>query len=131
MITKAYIEALPKPGDNIFIVRIPLFESAGIGHTLNRLNTSNYEATLCYQPGNMKGYAVGDCVYVAFEHDECSEPVIIGKLYVNDSTSEPSFACPEQLNVSDKTTLSKNTYIDDLNVYELLNKVKVLLDNQT
>ena len=56
MITKGYIEKLPEMDSNIFIVRIPLFETASIGYTEDKLSTSNFEATLCYQPGNFKGY---------------------------------------------------------------------------
>ena len=131
MVTKGIIESLPEVGSNRFLVRIPLFESAGIGHTDDRLNTSNFEATLCYQPGNFKGYNVGDVVYIGFEADNISYPVILGKLYVpNDDASSNSYTYANQLRVDGRTDLSSDTYINEQNVSitltNLINLVNVL-----
>jgi hypothetical protein len=55
MITKGYIISKSKENSNKYLVRIPIFESTGVGVTLKSLNSSISECTLCYNPGTYEG----------------------------------------------------------------------------
>ena len=136
MVTKGYITKLPETGNNIFIVRIPLFETAGIGYVEEGVSSSNFEATLCYQPGNLHGYAVGDCVVVSFESDNVSHPIILGKLYLGTEDEKSlNLSCPNKLVVGGTSLLSKETYISDINVLKMIKdfngRIKQLEDKVT
>ena len=80
MLTKGYITDLPK-FNNKYKVRIPVFETAGIGNTKSVFNASVIEATLVYTPGIIDNISIGDCVVIGFENDKQSKPIILGKLY--------------------------------------------------
>lgn len=82
MLTKGYITDLPK-FNNKYKVRIPVFETAGIGNTKSVFNASVIEATLVYTPGIIDNISIGDCVVIGFENDKQSKPIILGKLYCN------------------------------------------------
>lgn len=72
MITKAIIK---EKKDNLFLVRIPLLESAG---TTDEVVLT---ATLCHEPGNIEAYNINDVVFVGFENNAIGSPIILGKLY--------------------------------------------------
>ena len=77
MFTKALIVRPREQGNNIYKVRIPLFEDTTGTEIV-------YDALCCHAPGVYGGLNVGDCVYIAFEDAKLNIPVIIGKLYVNE-----------------------------------------------
>lgn len=77
MFTKALIVDTPKQGDNIYRVRIPLFEDTTGTEIV-------YDALCCHAPGTYGGLNPGDCVYVSFEDGKMNIPVIIGRLYVEE-----------------------------------------------
>lgn len=78
MITKAKIESILNDG-NYATVRIPMYNKAstavGATHS-NHLNS----APIVALPGITPKYQVGDTVYVAFEDDDTSQPVILGNI---------------------------------------------------
>ena len=81
MITKAIIKRLNTENDNHFIVYIPFLRKAN-----DKEENATLSATLCYIPGITNTFSVGDIVYVSFEENKASNPVIIGKLFTgNDS----------------------------------------------
>lgn len=104
MILKAYIAELPKRDDNIFKVRIPFMED-------NTTNEMIFNALLCNQPGEYKGYRVGDCVFVSFENEKLDVAIILGKLYVNEDMDQPTYHVVNELNVTSKVTLPDDTSI--------------------
>lgn len=75
MVTKAYIQSIDFAG-NTCVVRIPLFEHAGLDERVLA------DATIAIPPGVYNGYQVGDAVVIGFEHDQYAEPIILGKLYL-------------------------------------------------
>ena len=63
-------------GTNTCLVRIPIFETNGIG------DQALFTATIAIPPGVHTGYQEGDIVFVSFCDNTLSLPVIIGKLYL-------------------------------------------------
>ena len=110
MITKAIVEEVGRDGYHLR-VRIPIFhkiENAPGSTPFKELPM----ALINYSPGCKPNYSPGDIVYVGFENDQYSEPVIIGSL-LNDSY--------ENMNGSILTDSINDVSIDDIltnNVYE-------------
>lgn len=104
MILKAYIIELPKKDDNIFKVRIPFMED-------NTTNEMVFKALLCNQPGDYKGYRVGDCVFVSFENDKLNTAIILGKLFIEEEEEVPTYRVINELKVTSKISLPNNTTI--------------------
>ena len=127
MITKGIIKELPTKYylgknnttqfNNKFIVELPIFNSSGINPD-NPLNASIVEATLCYQPGSLDGYRVGDVVFVSFEDNDYSKPVILGKLYLGDE-QPVGLTKSEHLEISNSAILPENTQLGDITVKNL------------
>lgn len=68
-------------------VRIPIYDKAETSATATP-NKFLSVATMCIQPGILPNYQVGDVVYVDFEMDIISQPIIMGLLFregMNDS----------------------------------------------
>lgn len=87
-------------------VHISSFDSPGI-----RLNT-DIDATISLPPTTTSPYKVGDVVFVGFENNSISKPVVLGKLYLgNDKDDNFSFANLSELSVQDKVNLPENTTI--------------------
>ena len=93
--------------DNKFRVRIPLFESAG------NLSECILTATLCYVPGDLDVYRVGDVVFVAFENNQINSPVIIGKLYTGKEETNTKLSQSANLKVTTQAILPGNTKIGE------------------
>ena len=122
MIQKAVIKNI---NNNIFTIRIPIFETAG--------SNTEYttEARLCYEPGNLQSYNINDVVFVAFENDEINDPVIIGKLFTGKEEVSTTFSKNSALTVTGQTVLSENTKIGKLtydDLYNLVQKVNLIND---
>ena len=75
MLTKGIITEIDY-NESTCIVRIPFFENAGNPQIMTA------KATLSIVPGIYNGYKVNDVVYVTFENNELTSPVVIGKLYI-------------------------------------------------
>ncbi len=124
MITKAKILQLPKGAyqneqgelvvDNKFKIYIPIFRRAGEPID-NPLSASTMYATLCYNPGAENGYRVGDVVYISFENNQMGEPIILGKLFLNNSQESlnTTYLVGDELNISNTAKLPINTTIGD------------------
>ena len=124
MITRAQIKE--KDGSNKYRVLIPVF--AGL---LDMANTSNIainkeglltSAYICSTPFYPSNYELGDIVYVTFEENDLSKPVIIGKLYLADNTKnkfdlENQFARLSSVLSSDSKYLTTDN-LDDLSIQE-------------
>ena len=123
MLTKGYIVELSTSTNNKFKVRIPLFDSAGQDTLTNEDNI--VEATLCYEPSNLDSYEVGDCVFIEFENDEESKPVIIGKLYTIDSKGNRGLGNLSTLNVSSSATLPLDSTLGDVKLQAIIDSLKL------
>ena len=78
MITRAIVDTVI----NKYNVRIRIPKKHKI-ETANGATPSNQlpVATICYQPGYPLAYNKGDIVYIEYENEDYSKPVILGKLY--------------------------------------------------
>lgn len=115
MITLGYIVRLPITGDNLFKVSIPLFKQAGSGDS-----ASIFDANLCYTPGNLNGYRVGDCVVLGFLNNYMNNPIILGKLYTAEAESASNFSFANSLEVTESAKLPKETSIGEITYDKLL-----------
>lgn len=83
MITKGLIKTIDY-NNNSCTVRLPLFEGANTVHEVI------LPAIFSIQPGIYNGYAEGDVVFVDFETDNFSTPIVIGKLFLGTGKEENS-----------------------------------------
>ena len=135
MITKAIIEEMMTDGYHARI-RIPTF------HKINNVPGSTPfgelpKALINYAPGCKPNFSVGDVVYVAFENNQISEPVIIGALfkgemdiscslltdsvvYADDGSSRDVTNGQENSNVIRNTVINNYTDLTDEEYYSLL-----------
>lgn len=121
MVTKAIIKG-KDPGSNKYIVRIPFLETSASKSTVSNQNLL-YEAILASTPGVIESYKENDVVIVSFEDHRSANPVIIGKLYLNNE--EPrGYARLESLEVTGKTILSSDTMLGNISVKDLEKLVK-------
>ena len=116
MITKAIVEE--KINQYQYRVRIPIFD---------RVNDSPQHtdfkdlaiATVSTPRGINNNIQVGDVVFVGFEDNNASQPIILGHLYREQLTKEDqSFLNISQINVSGHAQLPLSTRIDNLNIYD-------------
>lgn len=109
MITKGIIES--KSSANKYLVRIPILSNSSVGNS--NIEISKIEATVCYEPGNYNEYKNGDVVFIAFEDNTYSQPVIMGKLYTGVDSKENNLIQASNLTVFDSAKLPKSTIIGD------------------
>lgn len=128
MLTKGYIVELATKTSNKFKVRIPLFDSAGQDTLTNEDNT--VDATLCYEPSNLNSYKVGDCVFIEFENDEESKPVIMGKLYTTSTKETRGLGNLNTLNVSSSATLPLDSTLGDVKLQAFIDNLKLSQNNK-
>lgn len=106
MITKGILKAI-NYNENSCTVRIPLFE------TTSSTNEVVLPAIFLTQPGSYNGYSEGDVVFVDFENNSLSSPIIIGKLYLGaikeKATSKKGGLTIADLSVTSSATLPLDT----------------------
>ena len=94
-------------------VRIPIYNKSEESPTA----TPNEELSIgpvCTLPGVAPNFNIGDVVIVAFEQDIYTDPVILGKLYLNDIHNTYSDVHTGELKVTSKATLPTNTRIGNV-----------------
>lgn len=131
MITRGIIRAVPSGEetyidgklqvDNLFQVEIPTLRTA---NNTTTTSTSIFlsDALLCYQPGNLNSYRVGDVVFLTIDEPE-SLPIIIGKMYVGDEDAT-NYSKNNTLEVTQKAILPEDTKIGDISFRELKCTIK-------
>lgn len=106
MIVKGIIKSIDF-GSNTCMVRIPTWEPVGNPETV-------IPAVFSVTPGTFNSYKENDVVWVAFENNIASHPVVIGKLYTGtnaDKTEPRGVVNCQSLTVSDSATLPASTRI--------------------
>jgi len=98
-------------------VRIPFYDYAedSLGSTTN---SKLYKASICTMPGCKPAYVVGDIVYVDFENNDLSKPVVLGVLYREGSLSSLDISC-QSMTSEISTTLSSDTTIGNITKDEI------------
>lgn len=142
MITKAIIEEMMMDGYHARI-RIPVFHK--IKNVPGATPFSELPLALInYAPGCKPNFSVGDVVYVAFENNQASEPVIIGALfkgemdiscslladsvvYAKHNNSNDITNNQENSNIINNTEVNNYTDLTDEEYYSLLAK---LIENE-
>jgi hypothetical protein len=117
MITKGYVISKSQNTPNKYLVRIPIFESAG----QSNINQAISECTLSHNPGTYEALIPGDCVFISFEDNLYSKPVILGKLFVNVESESSGYQYNTDLKVTHKATLPVDTTIGSVPFDNILN----------
>ena len=102
---KAIIEEIKDDGFQI-LVRIPYFDKleSSLGS-----NKNLYSATVCTLPGCKPCFSIGEIVFITFENNDNSKPVIVGTLHrKNPGMSSVDVSC-QSLNVEVDATFSNET----------------------
>jgi len=119
MIFKAIVVSRTDDDNKIYIT-IPVLDGASSKTDFKGVNKRL--ATVCSLPGCMPVYATGDVVYVDFEQDNMSEPIVIGSLLSSESNTSIINVNAESLKVNVDTQLSDETFIGN----ELYNNIPVV-----
>ena len=88
--------------ENSCTVRLPLFETAAASGEVV------LDAIISIQPGLYNGYTEGDVVFVDFENNKLSQPVVVGKLYLG-TEKEAAAATPSAMTVSNLKVTTQAT----------------------
>lgn len=125
MITKAIIENIEPDGFHAK-VRIPIYhkiENAPGAVMYDELPT----ALICFAPGCKPNLNIGDVVYVGFENNQVSEPVIIGMLLNEDYTSSSASIVADTLSASINANLPQNeTSFGDINLSTIIDRTALV-----
>ena len=116
MITKAIVEAIVNAYS--FRVRIPVINRSkdAAFHTPTE---ELYISSICTVAGCIPNVRVGDIVYVSFEDNDLSKPVILGYLYKDSYGDTLCDFNIGNLTVDGSTTLSSDTRIGDVTPNEI------------
>lgn len=111
MLTKGYIQAVLSP--HSVRVRLPIFnkvENVQGATPVEELST----APICTLPHFIQNPQIGDIVFVDFEEDQYSHPVVLG--YLSIENNKPNFvsATLEDLTALGKTRLGTDTNIGEI-----------------
>ena len=116
MVTKAIIaEIIDKTQAR---VRIPIFDKAE-GASFATPNSELAIAPICTMAGAAPNYKVGDVVFVAFEYDVFSNPIILGSLLTESVLERTSDFNVNRLQVVAEADLPTNTNVNNVNIVNI------------
>ena len=111
MITRGIIEKIYDK-DSV-AVRLPLFDKA-ITSTKKTPTDQLGTASICVLPNCIPNVRVGDVVYVGFENNDRSKPVIIGYVYVDTEYSTRQGISAQSIDVLATASLPAETTIGNI-----------------
>lgn len=128
MITKGIIIKQSNKSPNKYIVRIPIFETATTRNITSDLSSSHMEATLSANPGTVGGFLKDDVVFIGFEDNSLSKPIILGKLMLGNEMENDSRAYEyiNALKVTHNANLPVNTTIGTYSWESIIGKLNSL-----
>lgn len=119
MVTKGIIRTVPQSNENnIYSVWLPFFDDP-----MEDATEIVLDATLAEASGINGGYSVGDVVYCAFEDNNNSRPVIVGKLSSPDVENTGGQINGEYLTISHRANLPHNTNVGDIALGDVLDNI--------
>lgn len=125
MITKGEVQQnFDYTKGNKISVRIPIFESAG--------DTDKFiiDCLVCEAPGVSNYYRAGDIVWIGFERDEVSNPVILGKLMLSSEQNDNSAITCNSLTITSNANLPNNTMIGNTDLSTLITTINTSVENK-
>lgn len=121
MLLKAIVNYISDDGYTANIT-IPVLDGYG---SYVKSNVHGREAIICSLPGCKPSYGAGDVVFVSFEEDETSKPVVLGTLYRQEQLSQMDINATS-LVVDVNSQLPTDTYIGEI----APNNFQSLVDNK-
>lgn len=116
MITKAIVESIVDKYS--FRVRIPIINRSADA-ALHTPTEDLYVSSICTVAGCTPNVQVGDIVYVSFEDNDLSKPIILGYLYRDNMGDTICDFTVDSLTVEGATNLSSNTTIGNVSANEI------------
>lgn len=107
--------------DNLYRVEIPTLRTAN-NTTVTSTSAFVSDALLCYQPGSINSYRVGDVVFLIIDTPEAL-PIIMGKMFIGEEEATTFNKC-NTLEVTQTATLPENTIIGDISFKDLKCAIK-------
>lgn len=114
MIFKAIVTSSSKENEDKVYITIPILDGASSKEDFRGVNQRL--ATICSLPGCIPKYAQGDVVFVDFEQDNMSEPIIIGSLMSSKSNTSVIDLYADSLTVDVNTQLPEDTFTIEDNI---------------
>ena len=124
MITKAFVES--KIDNFTYKVRMPIFDRV-VSAPQHTGFSDLSEAIVCTPKGINGTLDVGDVVLVGFEDNTASRPIILGHLYRDQLLEDDKvYINARNITVSDAASLPLATTINDINLYQSIQKIQDL-----
>lgn len=122
MIARGIVEKVYEK--NSVAVRIPIFDSSPTSS--DRTPTDSLgRATICTLPNSIPNVRVGDVVYVGFENNDISLPVIIGYVYIDSEYTTRQGLSLQSLEVISNAKLPSDTMIGDVSAKDIATLVGI------
>lgn len=116
MITKGIVEKIISP--YLIKVRLPIFDKIEEAKDSTKVNDLS-EATICTLPNSGNQVDIGDIVFVGFEDNDYSKPIILGHLF-KESLAKANIDITTRLfTTTSLTKLYKQTYIGEVTPQEI------------
>lgn len=116
MIARGIVEKIYEP--NKVAVRIPVFDKSSTSNSRTPTDQLGV-ASICVLPNCIPNVRVGDLVYVGFENNDVSSPVIIGYMYIDKDYLTKQGLSANSLVVDSSAILPEQTTIGNVTAQEI------------
>lgn len=116
MIARGIVEKIYEP--NKVAVRVPVFDKSSTSNGKTPTDQLGV-ASICVLPNCIPNVRVGDVVYVGFENNDVSSPVILGYMYLDKEYETQQGLYADSISVRSGAVLPNNTTIGDVTAKEI------------